>query len=58
MRVPLADVDNGKVILAYAVNGEILPRKHGFPLRLVAEDYYGHDWVKYVYRMTAERIST
>lgn len=56
MRVPMADVENGKVILAYEVNGEILPRKHGFPLRLVAEGYYGHDWVKYVYRVTVDRI--
>ncbi|RPJ09258.1 MAG: hypothetical protein EHM36_04490 [Deltaproteobacteria bacterium] len=29
-------------------NGEPLPRKHGFPLRLVFEDAYGSDWVKYV----------
>ncbi len=58
MRIPMADVESGKVILAYAVNGKILPRKHGFPLRLVAEDYYGHDWVKYVYRMTADSIRT
>jgi sulfoxide reductase catalytic subunit YedY len=30
------------------VNGETLPRKHGFPLRLVYEDAYGSEWVKYV----------
>ncbi len=54
MRVPMTDVRNGKVIPAYAVNGETLPRKHGFPLRLVAEDYYGNDWVKYVYKITAD----
>jgi sulfoxide reductase catalytic subunit YedY len=30
------------------VNGEILPQKHGFPLRLVYEDAYGYDWVKYI----------
>ena len=30
------------------------PEKHGFPLRVVAEGYYGDDWVKYVYKMTLE----
>ena len=38
----------GKVFLAYGVNGERLPQKHGFPLRVVAEGHYGSDWIKYV----------
>lgn len=54
-RFPLDEVLNDKVFLAYGVNGQALPRKHGFPLRVVAEDYYGDDWVKYVYRMTLEK---
>ena len=52
-RFPIADISKDKVFLAYAVNGEKLPRKHGFPLRIVAEDYYGDDWVKYVYKIEA-----
>jgi sulfoxide reductase catalytic subunit YedY len=56
MRYPIEDVLSDKVFLAYRVNGEDLPRKHGFPLRVVAEDYYGHDWVKCVYEVTAEKI--
>jgi sulfoxide reductase catalytic subunit YedY len=48
VRIPLKALDQKKIILAYRVNGEILPRKHGFPLRLVYEDAYGYDWVKYV----------
>jgi sulfoxide reductase catalytic subunit YedY len=55
-RYPLEDVFSNKVFLAYEVNGSPLPQKHGFPLRAVAEDYYGYDWVKYVYRVTVERI--
>jgi sulfoxide reductase catalytic subunit YedY len=35
------------------VNGKILPKRHGFPLRLVAEDQYGYEWVKYVHRLVA-----
>jgi sulfoxide reductase catalytic subunit YedY len=52
---PVEDVISGKVFLAYEVNGKPLPRKHGFPLRIVAEDYYGDDWVKYVYKMHLEK---
>jgi sulfoxide reductase catalytic subunit YedY len=48
VRIPLKDLDRKKIFLAYRVNGEPLPRKHGFPLRLVYEDAYGYDWIKYV----------
>ena len=49
---PIDEVLKDQVFLAYAVNGETLPRKHGFPLRVVAEDYYGDDWVKYAYKVS------
>jgi sulfoxide reductase catalytic subunit YedY len=52
----IQDIHSDKVFLAYEVNGKALPRKHGFPLRLVAEGYYGYDWVKYVYQVTVEKI--
>jgi sulfoxide reductase catalytic subunit YedY len=55
-RYPLADILSDKVFLAYEVNGKPLPERHGFPLRAVAEGYYGYDWVKYVYRVTVEKI--
>jgi DMSO/TMAO reductase YedYZ molybdopterin-dependent catalytic subunit len=55
-RYPIRDILSDKVFLAYAVNGKDLPRKHGFPLRVVAEDYYGYDWVKYVDSITADKI--
>lgn len=45
-----------KVFLAYEVNGKPLPQKHGFPLRLVAEDHYGSQWVKYVYQVEVKKI--
>ena len=48
VRIPLKALDQKKIFLAYRVNGEALPQKHGFPLRLVYEDAYGYDWVKYV----------
>ena len=48
VRIPLKALDQKRIFLAYRVNGETLPQKHGFPLRLVYEDAYGSDWVKYV----------
>ena len=48
---PIAESAEDRVFLAYSVNGKPLPQKHGFPLRLVANDYYGDTWVKYVDRV-------
>ncbi len=48
VRIPLNELDKKKIFLAYHVNGETLPQKHGYPFRLVYEDAYGYDWVKYV----------
>lgn len=47
-RISLKEIDRKKIFLAYGVNGQTLPQKHGFPVRLVYEDAYGYDWVKYV----------
>jgi sulfoxide reductase catalytic subunit YedY len=52
-RFPIADIRADKIFLAYRVNGIDLPVKHGFPLRVVAGDYYGSYWIKYVFRITA-----
>jgi len=51
---PITDVLSDRVFLAYGVNGQALPIKHGFPLRVVAEGYYGSVWVKYVTRVTLD----
>lgn len=48
VRISLQLIDRKRIFLAYRVNGEVLPQKHGFPLRLVYEDAYGYDWVKFV----------
>ena len=55
-RFPLTDIVTDRVFLAYQINGETLPEKHGFPVRVVAEGYYGYDWIKYVYSITVEKV--
>ena len=57
-RFSIAEVAANKVFLAYRVNGQNLPRKHGFPLRVVAEDHYGSEWVKYVHKVEAFKVES
>ncbi len=40
----------GDVILAYEMNGEPLPREHGFPVRVVVPGHVGIRNVKWVER--------
>jgi DMSO/TMAO reductase YedYZ molybdopterin-dependent catalytic subunit len=44
--LPLADADRS--LLAWSVAGELLPTANGAPLRLVAPDHRGLEWVKWV----------
>ncbi|MGD9190836.1 MAG: molybdopterin-dependent oxidoreductase [Desulfobacterales bacterium] len=53
---PIEEIASNKVFLAYQVNGKVLPQKHGFPLRVVAEDHYGSEWVKFVFKVNAHKI--
>ena len=48
IRISREDIYRKRIILAYRVNDESLPQRHGYPLRLVFEDAYGYDWVKFV----------
>jgi len=48
IRIPLDNISLKKIFLAYRVNGETLPKEHGFSLRLVYADVYGSDRIKYV----------
>jgi DMSO/TMAO reductase YedYZ molybdopterin-dependent catalytic subunit len=36
------------VFLAYTVDDQVLPLKHGYPLRLVVKGVFGDRWVKWV----------
>ena len=50
-RFKIEEIASDKIFLAYEVNGNVLPTKHGFPLRVVAEDHYGDEWIKYVHKI-------
>ncbi len=47
-RFKISEVLEDKIFIAYAVNGQDIPQRHGFPMRLVAEDHRGHRWIKYL----------
>jgi DMSO/TMAO reductase YedYZ molybdopterin-dependent catalytic subunit len=49
--LPIADAMQEDVLLAYAMNGEDLPREHGAPLRLVMPGWYGMASVKWLARL-------
>ena len=51
-RFEIEQVRSDQLFLAYEVNDIVLPERHGFPLRLVAEGHKGARWVKYVHTVT------
>ena len=46
--VSLVDLDHPRVLLAYAVDGEVLEREYGGPLRMVIPHLYGYKSVKWL----------
>lgn len=42
---------NNNILLAYKINGEVLPPERGHPFQLVAEDKWGYKWIKWVTRI-------
>jgi sulfite oxidase len=46
--IPLKKALHSATLLAYDMNGEPLPVKHGFPLRVVAPGWAGDSWIKWV----------
>jgi len=46
--VPIEKALDPNTILAYEMNGETLPVKHGFPLRVVAPGWAGDSWTKWL----------
>lgn len=46
--LPLNFIRNQDILIAYKMNGVILPPERGFPFQLVAESKYGYKWIKWI----------
>jgi DMSO/TMAO reductase YedYZ molybdopterin-dependent catalytic subunit len=51
--LPMAKAQKPEVLLAYKMNGAVLPEAHGFPLRAVVGGWYGMASVKWLSRIIA-----
>ncbi|HOU10112.1 MAG TPA: molybdopterin-dependent oxidoreductase [Clostridiales bacterium] len=49
--LPLKTILDKNMILAYKMNGVVLPPERGFPFQLVAEDKLGYKWAKWIDRI-------
>jgi DMSO/TMAO reductase YedYZ molybdopterin-dependent catalytic subunit len=49
--LPLTDLLDARALLAYQMNGETLPERHGFPLRAIVPGRYGEQSAKWVTRI-------
>ena len=58
--LPVEKAMHPDTLLAYALNGEVLPRDHGFPLRVVAPGWVGSSCIKWLGRIvvSSERLWT
>ena len=46
--LPLDYLYNNEILMAYKMNGVVLPPERGFPFQLVAESKYGYKWIKWI----------
>jgi len=46
--LPLDYVVSRDILLAYRMNGIVMPPERGFPFQVVAEDRFGYKWAKWV----------
>jgi DMSO/TMAO reductase YedYZ molybdopterin-dependent catalytic subunit len=49
--LPLETVLDKDMIIAFKMNGVVLPNARGFPFQLVAEDKLGYKWCKWITRI-------
>src|SRR6266516_4977623 len=49
--LPVAKALDGETVVAYGMNGQSLPRAHGYPARIVAPGIYGMKCVKWLQRI-------
>jgi DMSO/TMAO reductase YedYZ molybdopterin-dependent catalytic subunit len=55
--LPLAYIRQQDILMAYKMNGVILPPERGFPFQLVAESKLGYKWIKWITRIDVSNDS-
>ncbi len=46
--LPIDYVMDNDILIAYKMNGVVLPPERGFPFQLVAESKWGYKWIKWI----------
>jgi DMSO/TMAO reductase YedYZ molybdopterin-dependent catalytic subunit len=46
--LPVGFIINQEILMAYKMNGLVLPPERGLPFQLVAESKYGYKWIKWI----------
>jgi len=46
--LPLDYIIDNDIIMAFKMNGVVLPPERGFPFQLVAESKLGYKWIKWI----------
>lgn len=46
--LPLSTIQSKNMLMAFKMNGVVLPPERGYPFQLVAEDKLGYKWVKWI----------
>jgi DMSO/TMAO reductase YedYZ molybdopterin-dependent catalytic subunit len=46
--LPLSYIINNNILIAYKMNGVVMPPERGFPFQLVAESKFGYKWIKWI----------
>jgi DMSO/TMAO reductase YedYZ molybdopterin-dependent catalytic subunit len=46
--LPLDYILKNNIMIAYKMNGLVIPPERGFPFQLVAESKYGYKWIKWI----------
>ncbi len=49
--LPLDYITSHNIIIAYKMNGLVIPPERGFPFQLVSESQYGYKWIKWITRI-------
>ena len=46
--LPIGYIMDNDILMAYKMNGVVLPPERGFPFQLVAESKWGYKWIKWI----------